>query len=129
VSNLDRYEWNLLKSRAKQCQAFFKTLDDENYQSAGLANAAYIVSQAQDYFNTVDDARAAPTEDHNLYIAHAASDMARILALCLRECLVHDWDFMTLLSEGVEYEEAVVQDIEAGRRKRDSHKGAALLKE
>lgn len=73
----------------------------------GTGNARYIIVQAKDYLDTLERA-AADAEHANAYKAHARSEMSRILALCVRECLRHEWDFLDVIAEGVEYETVVV---------------------
>lgn len=75
----------------------------------GTGNARYIIVQANDYLETLE--QAALTEDglkDKAYMAHARSEMGRVLALCVRECLRHQWDLLDVLTEGVEYETEVV---------------------
>jgi hypothetical protein len=57
------------------------------------------------------------------YKAHVRSDISRIVALLHRQSLLHGFDFVELLNEGIEYETSVVLDIKEGRRPARSHKG------
>jgi len=113
---------NYLRHRAKANQAFFAGIDAEHYGvGASVGNAEYVVSQAKDYLIAERWLSEEPGEP--AYRAHVRSDISRILAILHRQSIAHGFDFIELLSEGVEYEEAVVKDINEGRRERKSHKG------
>lgn len=111
-----------LTSRAIRNQEFFGGIDADHYGVGALVgNAEYVLSQAEDYLRAE---KAYAGEPHELaYRAHCRSDIARILALLHRQCLIHNMEFAEVLAEGVEYEEAVVKDIREGRRTARSHKG------
>ncbi len=134
---------SLLLRRAQRLERFFCGLDEAHGRD-GTGNAAYIVQQAQNYLTALrriaraddekwvqpewlPDGSQKETPASELFLVHASSELSRILAIALRECIAHGWDFDTLLADGVEYEEAVRADIEAGRRPANSHKGAHLI--
>lgn len=97
-----------------------KGFDAENVARGiplGTGNAAYIVAQAKDYHETLLKKAAGEPEDAAGYRAHARSEAGRILALLLRECLRHNWDFLDVLHEGVEYEDEVVRTRTAASAK------------
>ena len=109
-----------LASRSKPNQSFFMGINSAHYnKSVAEGNASYVVQQAKDWLKTEEMGRGGDPA----FLAHARSDMARILALVHRQAIARGIDLIELLSEGVEYEEAVVADIKAGRRQERSHKG------
>ena len=115
-----------LKERASKCQEYFTSIDEsEYYNGPSVGNALYIRQQAEDYLRVQQSMQWAEDDFKRVYGAYASSELSRILALALRECIVNDWNFVSLLEDGVEYEEDVIKDIEAGRRPRRSHKGVS----
>lgn len=113
---------NALTYRAKANQEFFEGIDTNHYgKSVAVGNAVYAVQQAIDWAKTEELGHA--SEEKGAYLAHARSDMSRILAIIHRQATARGLDVVELLAEGVEYEEAVVADIKAGRRLERSHKG------
>jgi len=91
-----------LVAQAETLQRDFQEYDKVNNVSR-IGNALYLTVQAADYLHTMQRAVKYP-DDAGAYTAHAKSELSRILALALRECVANDWDFMEVLSEGVEYE-------------------------
>ena len=86
-----------LERRARILQRKFDIFDKANgFQGTG--NSAYIVAQAKDYRRSVIVLSGQEGR------AHARSEMSRILALALRECLRQGWDFEEVMQEGLQYE-------------------------
>ncbi len=108
----------VLRGLSKANEVFFRDLDVENAILA--SNANYIALQASEYHQVM--LRAAEAQDPG-FLAFAKSELSRILAIAMRECIANNWDFIEVLSEGVQYEQAVILDINEGRRTRDSHRG------
>lgn len=115
--------YNSLRHRAMSNQEFFAEIDKNEYGvGVFVGNAAYVVQQANDLLRT-EQLIFSSAEAVDAYRVHTQSDISRILAILHRQCLLRGFDFLTLLAEGVEYEEAVVKDIKEDRRPARSHKG------
>ena len=76
-------------------------------------NPAYLALQASEYLQALDTFEK---HEDRAWRAQAKSELSRVLAIALRECTVHNWDFLEVLSEGVEYERDVLKEIHEGRR-------------
>lgn len=115
-----------LESTSAINQQFFESIDVNDFgKSIGIGNAAYIKKQAEEYLAIVDRNNS----DDTAAMAFARSELSRILAIILRECMRLEFDFITALKEGVEYETAVVEDIQAGRRQRRSNRALLEMEE
>ena len=100
---------------SKKNQAYFAEIDVDEYGvTPAEGNAAYLETQFKEY-------RAALTfEGDRAGEAFAMTEMSRILAICLRECIRMDWDFIQVLRDGVDYETDTVDDYKFGRRTRSN---------
>jgi len=106
-------------------QEYFGALDNREYDTPSKSNVKYLEVQLSEYRTAIEKGEGTPEEDalNPLYNVFAKSEMSRILAIILRECIIHGWDFDEVLSEGVEYEDSVILDIKEGRRPVRSHRG------
>ena len=109
---------------ATENEAFFASLNQGlgGNNRAARGNAKYLALQASEYLNAMTSAIGAGN-DNKAELAFAMSDLARVLAIAMRECIAQGWDFIGLLVDGMEYESAVVADIQEGRREGASHRG------
>lgn len=115
-----------LRMTAVHLDAFFRRLDQANgYADTG--SAAYLSIQAAEYLSALKRVRTAsdPAEASG-YVAFARSDLARVLAICFRECVHWGWDFVATLDDGLANEVDVVNEYETGQRSRGSHRGRDL---
>ena len=115
-----------LRMTAVHLDAYFRALDKENgYADTG--SAAYLAVQSSEYLAALKRVRAAadPAEAAG-YVAFARSDLARVVAICFRECIHWGWDFVGILDDGLANELDVVDEYEAGKREPGSHRGRHL---
>lgn len=100
-------------------QKEFKRIDESKGVDTSIDSSKYLRQQANDLVVCFE--RFVETKDV-AYLLFARSELERILALAMRLSIEHKWDFIEMLKDGVEYEEAVLEDIRVGTRKRDTAK-------
>lgn len=102
-------------------QKEFKAIDEAKGIDSTVDSSRYLLQQAKDLVECVNKWDETKDEAYRIF---ARTELERILALALRMSIENKWDFFDMLSDGVEYEEEVLNDIREGRRKRDTAKWA-----
>lgn len=115
-----------MRMTAVGIEAFFHALDAENgYAPTG--NAAYLAVQSGEYLAALKRlANAVDARESDAYLAFARSELARVAAICFRECIHWGWDYIALLDDGLANEQDVVGEYESGARDRSAHRGRHL---